>query len=382
MRLINVDTLELVDFCGRQPQAYAILSHTWGDEEVSFQDIQNLSRAARKRGFRKIEETCRLARARGLGWAWVDTCCIDKSSSAELSEAINSMFQWYQRSCVCFAYLEDVDHAPLTLISIHESLPKSRWFKRGWTLQELLGPSQLLFYDSTWAELGLREHLSSAVSEITNIDESFLSRPSSEDINNLLARASIAERMSWASRRSTSREEDGAYCLLGIFGINIPLLYGEGPRAFLRLQEEIIKRSNDQSIFAPEPGHVAGLLASSPACISQSADIVPRPTGDSTSIYTITNKGLHINLPMLDAHAVLACGPRDDPTTLMTLQLSKVDGNLWQRSVDRGAADLGFVDQRAWQQWTKTIQVGSSSPVYSRPLISPPTYCQTGITGF
>ena len=167
------------------------------------------------------------------------SCCIDKTSSAELSEAINSMFRWYSRSKVCYAYLIDVPYD-----GFDDSLPKSCWFTRGWTLQELLAPSSVVFYSAEWTRIGDGEALISVLRNVTRIDEGILLRTKS------LGRVSVAEKMSWAATRETTRAEDMAYCLLGIFDINMPLLYGEGKRAFQRLQEEILRNSQDQSLFA------------------------------------------------------------------------------------------------------------------------------------
>jgi hypothetical protein len=187
----------------------------------------------------------------GLGWRRMycflvfrhfltyTSCCIDKTSSAELSEAINSMFRWYSRSKVCYAYLTDVSYD-----GFDDSLPKSRWFTRGWTLQELLAPSSVVFYSAEWTRIGDSEVLISVLRNVTRIDEGILSRTKSLDW------VSVAEKMSWAATRETTRVEDMAYCLLGIFDINMPLLYGEGGRAFQRLQEEILRNSQDQSLFA------------------------------------------------------------------------------------------------------------------------------------
>jgi hypothetical protein len=159
-----------------------------------------------------------------------------------LSEAINSMFRWYRNASVCYAYLEDV-HGPIT--RDHGPFHASRWFTRGWTLQELIAPSHVIFYASTWMELGTRYSLGRIVSDITGIDETFLS--GSEDVS----KASISKRMSWASRRNTTRKEDAAYCLFGLFDVNLMPLYGEGEKAFLRLQEELMKRyPRDHTLFA------------------------------------------------------------------------------------------------------------------------------------
>ncbi|PVH81896.1 HET-domain-containing protein [Cadophora sp. DSE1049] len=265
MRLLHTTTLRLEEFfassatdrrLGNQGiPKYAILSHTWGVEEITFQDITRDRTIARhKTGFSKVRESCRQARADGYAYIWIDTCCIDKTSSAELSEAINSMYQWYKDSAICYAYLSDVLIHPKPSNSTHRRHPfytedgnsspsYSRWFSRGWTLQELLAPVKLQFFDKNWSSIGMKEDHTSAISEITNIDVFALNGGD-------LRRLSIARRMSWAANRQTTRIEDMAYCLLGVFNINMPLLYGEGAKAFIRLQEEILKISNDQSLFA------------------------------------------------------------------------------------------------------------------------------------
>ncbi|KAJ4312469.1 hypothetical protein N0V84_009915 [Fusarium piperis] len=195
MWLINTETLRLESLVNAESVEYAILSHTWEDQEVSFQEFQHLKLARTKKGFEKIKKICRLAKKHGYQYAWVDTCCIDKSSSAELSEAINSMFRWYKGAKHCYAYLSD--------------------------------------YDQDAVELN------------------------------------VAYRMSWAAGRRTSRPEDIAYCLFGLFDVNLPMLYGEGTKAFLRLQEEICQRIYDLTLFAwktntNEAGRGRGIFACSP----------------------------------------------------------------------------------------------------------------------
>jgi hypothetical protein len=152
MRLLDPASLCLSEFFGDSIPQYVILSHTWGEDEITFQDIQDLEKARKKKGFRKLEQSCRKAHSDGFQWVWIDTCCIDKSSSAELSEAINSMYQWYRDSQICYAYLEDVLflHAGVDAIGLQES----RWFTRGWTLQELIAPSIVEFYDMNVSMLG------------------------------------------------------------------------------------------------------------------------------------------------------------------------------------------------------------------------------------
>lgn len=190
---------------------------------------------------------------------------IDKRSSAELSEAVNSMYRWYSNAKACIVYLSDVDSGEDPSIS-RSSFGNSTWFQRGWTLQELLAPDLLIFCNTDWGVFGhickdtsidswptppcdhyefhYGPDLSSDVSRITNIPLDYVQNNRKRDT------FSIAQKMSWASRRKTSRLEDEAYCLLGIFGVNMPLIYGEGPKAFFRLQQEIIKEWPDESIFA------------------------------------------------------------------------------------------------------------------------------------
>lgn len=281
MRLINVDTLQLEEFFDGNIKPYAILSHRWEEEEVTFRDIQDIETASCLKGFEKIQNTCQQASKDGYHYAWIDTCCINKESSAELSEAINSMFRWYQNSEVCYAYLSDVDS------SVNFTL--SAWFTRGWTLQELLAPTDVRFYDRFWRSLGNR----------LDRKNELIARCGVASLWNVpLTDYSVAKRMSWASNRITTRPEDMAYCLLGIFGVNMPLLYGEGSRAFIRLQEEIIKQIDDQTIFAwpmprPEP---CGLLAPSPKVFENVAELWPVPSRKGRSAYSMTNRGLNIKL--------------------------------------------------------------------------------------
>jgi hypothetical protein len=266
MWLINTSSLELEYFVDPESDGvrYAILSHTWArdQDEVTFQQFADKQAASLKPGFAKIQRTCDMARAEGLDYAWVDTCCIDKSSSAELSEAINSMFAWYRASSVCYAYLTDLDDdEPLrgvprdvqgmfsVELALHRDavraspLARSRWFTRGWTLQELIAPPRLRFYDARWREFGTKRSLHWPLQVITHVDASVLL-----DSGQLLTR-SVWRRMSWAATRDTKRVEDIAYCLLGIFDISMPLIYGEGYKAFQRLQEEITRKEGDVSIL-------------------------------------------------------------------------------------------------------------------------------------
>ncbi|KAI0204121.1 heterokaryon incompatibility protein-domain-containing protein [Astrocystis sublimbata] len=272
MRLLNVKTLKLEDRSSikRGRLKYAILSHTWLEEEVLFHHIENLEPPAleKLKGYAKVKDSCAQAETDGYEYIWIDTCCIDKSSSAELSEAINSMWTWYRQSDICYGYLADVKG------NDRKALYRSRWFQRGWTLQELIAPDNFIF------EMGRRERLVSLISDITGVDEDVLSRNLAhrhshdiqprnslcavcglpESIDEILRTKSVASKMSWSAHRKTTRGEDRSYSLLGLFGVNLPLLYGEGEAAaWRRLLDEIIKKSNDQSVFAfdyyPERGH-------------------------------------------------------------------------------------------------------------------------------
>ena len=267
MRLLHTSTLKLHEFFGDQIPNYAILSHTWGSEEVQLQDLDKKESKSRA-GYAKITRCCALALASGWQYVWMDTCCIDKSSSAELSEAINSMYEWYHNAQVCYAHLADVSFVPP--LATGDEIQKSRWFTRGWTLQELLAPGTVIFYDRDWVEVGTKWSLRSEISGVTGIGYEDMANPK---------RASIAAKMSWASRRQTTRLEDSAYSLLGLFDLNMPLLYGEGiKKAFMRLQYELLQaRDDDESLFAWEDLDLmhSGMLAQSPAAFQNSGDIVP-----------------------------------------------------------------------------------------------------------
>ena len=298
MRLLNTSTLALYEFFGNAIPHYAILSHRWGTEEVSLQDLRD-GKCSGMKGFSKIKKLCERAAADGWHYAWMDSCCIDKTSSAELSEAINSMFQWYKQSTVCYVYLSDVASDPNFPWSgsIQASFRKSSWWGRGWTLQELIAPERVIFYDKKWMEIGTKTSLETVISAITGI-----SRPHLRDHTT----ASVAQIMSWASRRETTRVEDIAYSLMGLFHVNMPPLYGEGTRAFQRLQLEILASSDDESLFAWERKGLVdqrnlGLLADSPLDFSGSRGVyrIQPDASHHRPPFTMTNKGLRIEVDLL-----------------------------------------------------------------------------------
>lgn len=274
MRLVDVETLRLESFTSETEVPYAILSHCWGEEEVLFQNMVD-GTAPRKKGYFKIERFCGVTKSEGLRYAWIDTCCIDKSSSAELSEAINSMFRWYRQVDVCFAYIHDCPGNASDGPVSEDQLDASKWFKRGWTLQELIAPADVVFLSAEWKEFSTKRSLADRISIITNIHARILEH--SADISS----CSVAQRFSWAAGRVATRPEDRAYSLMGLFDVNMPMLYGEGgEKAFLRLQLEILRQVDDQTILAwelrPKVAVVTGLLATSPDCFELCSDITQR----------------------------------------------------------------------------------------------------------
>ncbi|KAH8586888.1 hypothetical protein B0O99DRAFT_527789, partial [Bisporella sp. PMI_857] len=312
MRLLKTANRKLEEFGGNNIPPYAILSHTWGSDETTLQDIERGDAEGRS-GYEKIKKACSIATAGGFDYVWVDTCCIDKTSSAELSEAINSMYYWYLEAEVCYAYLADVPSK--------KEFSDSRWFTRGWTLQELIAPSTVVFLDENWKELGTKADLRQIVSDRTGIPISILSG----DDN--LEMFSIAQRMSWASERETRRIEDRAYCLMGIFGINMPLIYGERETAFIRLQEKIMKISDDHSLFVWKSSDSrGGLLATSPAAFIGSHNIVQfNPFDTFNSPFTVSSRGIHLELRFIGRGrqglgvAILHCKERGGEDKLISI---------------------------------------------------------------
>ncbi|KAJ8106240.1 hypothetical protein OPT61_g9667 [Boeremia exigua] len=382
MYLINATTFALERFDDESSiPPYAILSHTWGNAEVTFEEVHHL-RSLAGVGAWKIRQTCIQALQDGLQYAWVDTCCIDKKSSAELSEAINSMFRWYKEAAVCYACLEDADLQAANIKDLEGAYIKEpngrlrsphnvidylqradiRWFTRGWTLQELIAPQTIVFYDKAWRMIGTRDSLRGLLSEITGIYEGVLRGRLDLDT------FSVGERMSWAAKRTTTRTEDMAYSLLGIFNINMPLLYGEGEKAFARLQEEIMKDNNDQSLFAWVPsrgvpfdlavckdnGFCPWVKRSVPSGFRSAFALHPREFVRSNLVvplsryttFALTNNGVKIKVP------ILPFGSRDDWASLSQEMLQAtirrdvtvvVILDCWMRSEDPPHSRVGVV---------------------------------------
>ena len=328
MRLLNTKTILPEAFPNPETPYipdYAILSHKWGQKEVSLQEMQKPSPELRSTaGYQKVKRCCEQAASVGFEYVWIDTCCIDKTNNVELTEALNSMFHWYRKSRVCYSYLADVPSSDEPR-SENSKFRKSTWFTRGWTLQELLAPLYVVFFGDDWTEIGTKSSLQEVISDISGIDSQVL-------LTSYAGEISVAQRMAWASKRETARVEDKAYCLMGFFGVNMPMIYGEGEKAFIRLQLEIMKLSDDHSIFAwTGHGHGhdqkqgRGLLASSPKEFVNCSNV--RRFGDDTqtSAFSMTNKGLHIKLPLI------SCGnPSEKNLFLAVLNCQRKKGEQYE----------------------------------------------------
>ena len=372
-------TLRLEEYLEDDAPAYAILSHTWGEdsEELSFHDFNNnpfgaveLERS-RRLGLAKLHGSCRQAKIDGIGHVWIDSCCIDRTNSVELSEAINSMFRWYSQAQVCYAYLADVPS------SSNSHIRSSRWFERGWTLQELLAPERMKFYDERWNLLGTKGALSASISKVTGIPRRYLLGLTA------LRDASVAQRMSWAANRRTKRPEDVAYCLLGIFDVSMPMVYGEGRRhAFFRLQEQIIRKIRDDSILAwglappgsrdaaPDTGSLTNVghgnvLADHPSDFVSCGTIIKgRQQNGLTYALEISGDGVRANLaldeqPSGDVSAVLCCYPESDNRLAVSVPLAPTVDNA------PGIPPHEFVRPRGRHA---TLVKKQSSPLLSRSI--------------
>lgn len=206
----------MTNYEGDSIPPYAVLSHTWGtdDEEFTFQDLEKGTGQDRP-GYRKLLFCGQQAKKDGLQFFWVDTCCIDKKSSSELQEAINSMFKWYRHAARCYVYLSDVSSTGLS--GPYRTFKESRWFTRGWTLQELLAPASLEFFSVEGHLLGDRGSLVEEITDVTGIPAEALQGAALSDF-------SVGKRLKWSEGRNTKREEDAAYALLGIFNVHMPLM--------------------------------------------------------------------------------------------------------------------------------------------------------------
>jgi len=361
MRLINVEAFldptqkiqVLKHFNGEELREirYATLSHCWCAAglagELQLKELDEFTPEAvqglrNRPGYQKIVKSCSLAREQGLEWLWVDTCCIIRENESDLSEAVNSMYRWYRNSEICFAYLHDVKSSLPTEPNI-EMFPTPKgwptWFSCSWTLQELLAPRHVHFFDQDWQLIGDKAKLAHELTRITGIPVNVLTNglPHSDDP----CRPSAAQIMSWAAGRKTRTREERAYALMGIFEVHMPTKYGESDMAFHRLQVSIIKQYNDHSIFAwsgkSRPGSV---LADDPSYFQESANVVrldpcdafirecPAEAKESIEdheFFKVTEKGVEIWLPITFGHdselrpcvqAKLACCQNGELVTL------------------------------------------------------------------
>ena len=284
-----------------------------GMVDLAKMDKQEKDEIRGRLGYDKILNACKQAQTDGYEWIWVDTCCIDKRSSAELSEAINSMYRWYANAKVCYAYLHDVNDSSFPTDKDDKTYRKSNgrpeWFSRGWTLQEMIAPRNLYFFNKDWQLIGDKERLARTLERITGVSEYTLT--DGLDRN----RPCVAQIISWAANRTTTRVEDRAYSLMGLLDVNMPMLYGEGKKAFHRLQLEIIRSSNDQSIFAwghdSENVRIGSILADDPSFFGDCSDMelvnhgefvkefpeVSSTNADHIDVFPITNRGIQIWMP-------------------------------------------------------------------------------------
>lgn len=368
MHLIQTRSLEIEAFPFQPPSHYAILSHTWSDPEFTYRDYQRYLRPprlagdipiAKRNALQKVESACRQAREDGFDLLWVDSYCIDKSNHSELSEAINSMYQWYERADVCYAYLQDMREDD----DLESGLSKSRWVMRGWTLQELIAPPKVRFYDATWNYRGNKHDDAAVVSQATGVPQALLlglREPKHYP---------VACRLSWAAHRYTTKPEDQAYCLLGLLDVNMSLIYGEGGKAFRRLQAKIIRRFNDTTLFAWEPDSLSSgsadfmsVLAPSPYGFRNCGDLEPfRNISDEMAV---TSKGLYIkgDTPLWRVESrgggescyVMAMGTRGgNYTTRGGIYLRKIGPSLFYR--DGSLPLFGFGSKNDWYRGRERV---------------------------
>ena len=296
---------------------YAILSHRWIGTEIHYEEMVDLGKMNTKQqkeirdrqGYKKVVATCKQAEEDNCKWVWVDTCCMDKRNGAELQESMNSMYRWYANAKICYAYLHDVDGSSFpdkVDKKYHKSNGRPEWFSRGWTLQEMIAPQILRFFNKDWKPIGDRKWLAPTLEKITGVPVNILQHGLEGN------RPCIAQIMSWAANRKTKRVEDRAYSLMGLLDVNMPTVYGEGKKAFHRLQLEIIRSSTDQSIFAwghdSENVRIGSILADSPSDFKDCSTMelmehdefieefpeLSLTGAQDLDVFPITNRGIHI----------------------------------------------------------------------------------------
>lgn len=359
MRLLHATHLYMKVFHGSKIPPYVILSHRWedADEEVELKDFE-LGNASNKQGYVKVQNLCRIAREYGVEWVWLDTCNIDKANSTELNEAINSMYKWYANSEFCVAYLFDYDSHK------HKSIGVSTWFNRCWTLQELISPRTVRFYDGLWHFCGTKAKVCKKLAEITGIDTDTLRGADPR-------RCSIAQRMSWAAGRQATRIEDEAYSLLGLFDLSLPMLYGDGEKAFMTLQERIIQYSDDPTIlawdseFSDDPEACHGLLAKSPSAFRgcRNTKLIDERKRVSKLTYNFTGVELEtLTTPhgMNTYICVLDCTSSAEPGERDAILVERLEDEDQYARVRRGVTTIMTVSEEDLSHWSfedRTLKV-------------------------
>ncbi|KAJ5822355.1 Heterokaryon incompatibility [Penicillium robsamsonii] len=265
MRVLDTRSLKFVDFAEFPDKEYAILSHTWlrqaledglwTHSELEYKDMKGYSASQlenfknrgwegsrlKKKGWEKIVGFCNLARRKKYQYAWMDTCCIDKSNPQETKRSIHGMWEFYTHAAVCYAYIQEVDMSNEKRRS-DEAFNSAKWFNRGWTLQELLAPKKLLYVDRNWREIGSRE--------VKGAPGTGLSQLLREYVRKVPMENNLATQLSWAGPRNTTRVEDQAYSILALLQIKMDVDYNAGKLAFLQFQKELIKKYDDLSLLA------------------------------------------------------------------------------------------------------------------------------------
>lgn len=262
MWLIETSTFRLSEFTTSVP-SYATLSHVTEEDEAPHESPGHIRREICNRSRKTVERACVQARTAGISWLWNYATCVDRYSWAAQSEAINSLAQIYRGCEYTIIYLADLVFELVGHETLGERLADCRWFKNIWSIPQIIFSRAAFFFSTDWTQIGTKISLLPLISAIIGIDKPAL------DDSDCLEDYSIAKRMSWASRMTTTRTEDSAYALLGLFDVSLPIIHGEGQKAFFKLQEEILKDTNDFSLFAwdsPVPQEYTGLLAPSPAC--------------------------------------------------------------------------------------------------------------------
>ncbi|KAF5558573.1 beta transducin [Fusarium mexicanum] len=385
---------------------YAILSHTWisPKDEITYRDMKTRTEDIRnnvykQKGWSKLKDYCDRALKDGWEWAWMDTCCIDKTNPADTQEAINAMFRWYQNAGVCYAHLGDVELSKVSqIVSLPEDMDLdpsmsslrtalkdafigAKWFTRGWTLQELLAPHYLIFVDNEWRHMGTRESWALEIEKTSNIEERHLNAFNPTDFTS----CSIATRFSWASGRETTVEEDESYSLLGLFGISLPLIYGEGGRqAFNRLQRQLIHVYTDDSVFAwksskPDPKLEAGILARS---VKDFWDASKVTEGQYGNAYSMTNRGLQITskywrqrrnpdrvIVRLNCRIGSASDAENKETGIHLIHDAVAD--VYHRSHVHELCDIGQLDLSSWYEERRREPLFIRADNYLEPTASP-----------